>query len=84
MNTFAVNRFGDVALLDATGRLKFTAFRGEADHVIHDLPIDHADQLASCKFTNLEFNEDGTILLLWSDKVCVLLVVYTCFNILHI
>ena len=69
MNTFAVNRFGDVALIDAAGRIKFTALRGEADHVIHELPIDNLDLLASCKFTNIEFNDDGTILLLWSDKV---------------
>ena len=69
MNTFAVNRFGDIALIDAAGRIKFTALRGDMDHVIHELPIDNADLLAASDFTNIEFNDDGTILLLWSDKV---------------
>ena len=69
MNTFAVNRFGDIALIDATGRIKFTSLRGETDQMIHELPMDHADLLAASDFTNIEFNDDGTILLLWSHKV---------------
>ena len=69
MSTFAINRFGDVALLDAAGRIKFTALRGDSDHAIHELAIDDAALVAACGFTNIEFNDDGTILLLWSDEV---------------
>jgi hypothetical protein len=68
-DTFAVNLYGDVALLDVDGRVRFSTLRDNSGKSVQDVPVDKIDELLSCKFTNIEFNEDGTILLLWSSKV---------------
>lgn len=68
-DTFAVNLHGDVALLDVDGRVRFSTLRDNSGKSVQDVPVDKIDELLSCKFTNIEFNEDGTILLLWSTKV---------------
>ena len=68
-DTFAVNLYGDVALLDVDGRVRFSTVRDNSGKSVQDVPVDKIDELLSCKFTNIEFNEDGTILLLWSSKV---------------
>lgn len=69
IDSFAVNLYGDVALLDKDGRLSFSTIRDNSDKRVQDVPVDKIDELLSCKFTNIEFNGDGTILLLWSSKV---------------
>lgn len=82
LNSFAINQYGDVAVISIDGSIKLcTGARGsnggvklhnttgEAQHVIQDLSIDHDYLLKSKKFTNIGFNEEGTILLLWSKKV---------------
>jgi hypothetical protein len=68
-DTFAVNLYGDVALLDVDGRVRFSTLGDTSGKSVQDVPVDKIDELLSCKFTNIEFNEDGTILLLWSSKV---------------
>ena len=82
LNSFAINQFGDVAVISSDGSVKLcTGARGShggvnlrntsggAQHLIQDLSVDHDYLLKSKKFTNIEFNEEGTILLLWSKKV---------------
>ena len=69
IDSFAVNLYGDVALLDKDGRVRLSTIRDNSDKRVQDVPVDKIDELLSCKFTNIEFNVDGTILLLWSSKV---------------
>ena len=82
LNSFAINQYGDVAVISIDGSIKLcTGARGsnggvklrntsgEAQHLIQDLSVDHDYLLKSKKFTNVEFNDEGTILLLWSRKV---------------
>ena len=69
IDSFAVNLYGDVALLDKDGKVSFSTIRDNSDKRVQDVPVDKIDELLSCKFTNIEFNGDGTILLLWSSKV---------------
>ena len=71
INSFTVNLYGDIALLDTDGRVRLSTIRDDSDKCVQDVPVDKIDELLSCKFTNIEFNEDGTILLLWSSKVMI-------------
>jgi hypothetical protein len=75
-NSFSVNQYGDVALLRKDGKVVFSTLSGDDKHIVYEKPIDHEELLISNKFTGIEFSEDGTILMLWSEKVGYL-IVYT-------
>jgi hypothetical protein len=68
-NSFSVNQYGDVALLRKDGKVVFSTLSGDDKHIVYEKPIDHEELLISNKFTGIEFSEDGTILMLWSEKV---------------
>ena len=68
-NSFSVNQFGDIALLRKDGKVVFSTLSGDDKHIVYERPIDHEELLISNKFTGIEFSEDGTILMLWSQKV---------------
>ena len=69
MNSFSVNQYGDVALLRRDGKVVFSTLNGDDKHTVYEKPIDNEELLISHFFTDIEFSEDGTILLLWSQKV---------------
>ena len=66
-NTFSTNVHGDMALLTQDGSIKVSNLRSSSD-VLQDLPVDDMTTLRSHRFTNVEYNADGTLLLLWSDE----------------
>jgi hypothetical protein len=68
-NSFSVNQYGDVALLRKDGKVVFSTLSGDEKQIVYEKPIDHEELLMSNKFTSIEFSEDGTILMLWSEKV---------------
>ena len=65
-NTFSTNVHGDVALLTQDGGIKVSNLRSSSD-VLQDLPVDDMATIRSHRFTNVEYNADGSLLLLWSD-----------------
>lgn len=90
MNSFATNQYGDILLLTGEGKIKFTTlekkFQNSADEeVVYDLLVDKNDLFESCRFTNIEFNADGTVLLLWSSQVYIFIYMYIAiFICIHI
>lgn len=66
-NSITVSRLGLTAVLNSDGTVKIAALRkGSCEYV--DLKIDNVSTLELQEFTNIEFDSDGALLLLWSSK----------------
>ena len=72
-NSFAVNRSGDIVALSNQGKILYSNLRAAPDHGngngsrhFKELPVNNLCTEDILSFTNIEFDPDGTLILLWS------------------
>ena len=69
MQRVAVNQFGDVCSIAEDWSIRLASLKSSEPMDLSSFPLDSDSMtlIKSLKFSNIEYNSNGTILLLWSD-----------------
>jgi hypothetical protein len=67
-NSFAVSQKGAIAVICLDGKFKYSNIRNVEDNELINLDVYGLSNEDALEYSSIEFNNDGTILLLWAEN----------------